>query len=138
MRHSRNLNQLLAIAHPLRIRLQQWRQELPPGVLKPSLAPNETSSSDVDEDEGLEHTGPVRLTYLSLELMIFRALLRPLSYQAGGGDQADQADQGPRSTIFKNSQTCAKLIMELVATLQARHFAQFWPSCKFLLLFSSP
>lgn len=106
-------------AHPLRILIQKWRQTLPPDVLKPT--------KELMEDDGLDNCGPLRLAYLTLELLIFRALLRPLAFNAG---TSEQEMSEPRAAIFQNSQSCAKLVLELVATLKANHFVNFWPSCK--------
>lgn len=102
--------------------MQQWRQTLPPDVLKPT--------KELMEDDGLDNCGPLRLTYLTLELLVFRALLRPLLFQPGASEQALSE---PQSTIFQNSQSCAKLVLELVAALKANHFVNFWPSCKWCL-----
>lgn len=102
--------------------MQQWRQTLPPDVLKPT--------KELMEDDGLDNCGPLRLTYLTLELLVFRALLRPLLFQPGASEQALSE---PKSTIFQNSQSCAKLVLELVAALKANHFVNFWPSCKWCL-----
>ncbi|KAL6247635.1 Fungal specific transcription factor [Rhinocladiella similis] len=117
IRQATTLEALLVRAHPLRMMIQRWRQKLPPDVLKPT--------KELMEDDGLDNCGPLRLTYLTLELLVFRALLRPLAYQPGTGEQEMSE---PRSTIFQNSQSCAKLVLELVAALKANHFVNFWPS----------
>jgi hypothetical protein len=107
--------------------IQQWRQKLPPDVLKPT--------KELMEEDGLDNCGPLRLTYLTLELLVFRALLRPLAFQPG---TSEQEMSEPRSTIFQNSQSCAKLVLELVAALKANHFVNFWPSCKWCHLLLIP
>ncbi|KIW57767.1 hypothetical protein PV05_02327 [Exophiala xenobiotica] len=117
IREATTLEALLVRAHPLRMLIQQWRQKLPPDVLKPT--------KELMEDDGLDNCGPLRLTYLTLELLVFRALLRPLAFQPG---TSEQEMSEPRSTIFQNSQSCAKLVLELVAALKANHFVNFWPS----------
>ncbi|KAK7902282.1 hypothetical protein LTR67_001927 [Exophiala xenobiotica] len=117
IRQATTLEALLVRAHPLRMLIQQWRQKLPPDVLKPT--------KELMEDDGLDNCGPLRLTYLTLELLVFRALLRPLAFQPG---TSEQEMSEPRSTIFQNSQSCAKLVLELVAALKANHFVNFWPS----------
>ena len=124
IRQATNLETLLVRAHPLRMRIQQWRQTLPADVLKPT--------KELMEDDGLDNCGPLRLAYLTLELLVFRALLRPLAFQCGTNEQLTSE---PHSTIFQNSQSCAKLVLELVAALKANHFVNFWPSCKCCLLF---
>ncbi len=121
MRQSPSLALLLARAQPLRVRIQEWRQGLPADVLKPT--------KELLDDDSLDHCAPLRLTYLSLELLVFRALLRPLTFQPG---LEEQNNSEPRSTIFHNSRSCAKLVLELVAALKPKHFVNFWPSCKFV------
>ncbi|KAK5047568.1 hypothetical protein LTR84_006665 [Exophiala bonariae] len=107
--------------------MQQWRDDLPPVVLKPT--------KELVEDDALDNCGPLRLTYLTLELLVFRALLRPLAFQPGTGEQEMSE---PRSTILQNSQSCAKLILELVTALKANHFVNFWPSFFPIMLTVSP
>ncbi|KAG4419041.1 hypothetical protein IFR04_007817 [Cadophora malorum] len=104
-------------AHPLRERIQQWRQTLPPDVLK--------ATNELMEDDGLDNCGPLRVAYLTLELLVFRALLRPLAFQPRTNEHEVSE---PQSTIFQNSQSCAKLVLELVAALKASNFVNFWPS----------
>ncbi|KAI1623132.1 fungal-specific transcription factor domain-containing protein [Exophiala viscosa] len=117
IRQATSLEALLVRAQPLRMRIQQWRQKLPPDVLKPT--------KELMEEDGLDNCGPLRLTYLTLELLVFRALLRPLAFPPG---TSEEVISEPRSTIFQNSQSCAKLVLELVAALKANHFVNFWPS----------
>jgi hypothetical protein len=84
-------------------------------------------ASDLDEHE-FEHGAALRLSHLTLEILIFRALLRPLIFQAV---TPPESSREPISTIFENSYTCAKVATEIVSSLQAKHFASFWPPCEF-------
>jgi hypothetical protein len=119
VRRASTLTDLLARTRPLMTRLHRWRDALPP-VLNQSIA-------QVVDDEPSQ-CGPLRLCYLSMILLIFRALLRPLAYDP----QASEENRcEPRSTIFVNSQSYAKWGIESIAALKAKHFVNFWPACKF-------
>lgn len=120
VRDSSSLPALLRRAKPLRTRIERWRQSLP--LLS-------KAASDLTEDE-LEQSAALRLSHLTLEILIFRALLRPLVYQAM---PASEQSREPDSTIFENCYTCAKVGTELVSALKAKHFASFWSPCKFSL-----
>lgn len=111
------LSALLSRAQPLRMRIEIWRQTL-------SLLSKPTS--DLTESE-FEQGATLRLSHLTLELLIFRALMRPLAYRT-----MVPADSGrePISTIFDNGYTCAKAFAGMVSSLQAKNFTNFWPTCK--------
>ncbi|CAK7238435.1 hypothetical protein SEUCBS140593_010685 [Sporothrix eucalyptigena] len=111
------LEALLVRAQPLRTRIERWRQTLPL-LTKPA--------SDLTEAEFEAGGAALRLSHLTLELLIFRALLRPLTVQAVA--PADSACE-PISTIFDNGYTCANAVAGMVASLQAKHFATFWRPC---------
>ncbi|KAF4124834.1 GAL4 [Geosmithia morbida] len=112
-REAVSLNSLLARAQPLRARIQCWRQTHPL-LLKPVC--------DLSEDEFADSVS-LRLSHLTLEILVFRALLRPLH---PGATSATDASQEPISTIFENCYMCAKVTSEVVASLQSRHFTSFW------------
>ncbi|KUJ13709.1 uncharacterized protein LY89DRAFT_687098 [Mollisia scopiformis] len=113
-RGSPSLDAILARAQSLRARIETWRQTLP--VLSAKL-------STLDDDD-LEQCAALRLSHLTLEILIYRALLRHLSYQT------ISPDEGTRelvSTIFENTYICSKLGTEIISSLKPRHFANFWP-----------
>lgn len=112
-REAVSLSMLLFRAQPLRARIQGWRQTHP--LLRKPVA-------DLTEDEFAECI-PLRLSHLTLEILIFRALLRPLHPAAMSSLDASQE---PISTIFENCYKCAKVTAEVVASLDARHFDCFW------------
>jgi len=119
---SLTLSALLARAQPLRARIESWRQTLPI-LSKPA--------SELDAEE-FEHGAGLRLSHLALEILIFRALLRPLFYQAAQQQPPSDNPREPVAAIFENGYMCAKVASDIVSSLQARHFASFWPPCEFL------
>ena len=82
-------------------------------------------------DEDFERSANLRLSHLTLEILIFRAILRPLFGQAVAA--AENAGE-PVSMIFENCYTCAKVATEVISSLHAKHFAKFWPPRKFILV----
>ncbi|SPN97349.1 uncharacterized protein DNG_00863 [Cephalotrichum gorgonifer] len=111
---SPTLNSLLSRAQPLRARIESWRQTLP--LLS-------TRISELSEDD-FDNGAALRLSHLTLEIMIFRALLRPLAYDA---ESVPERCQEPISTIFENCYICASVATEIVSSLRSKHFASFWP-----------
>ncbi|KAH8168720.1 fungal specific transcription factor domain-containing protein [Sarocladium implicatum] len=108
------LPSLLSRAQRLRTRIESWRQTLP-FLSRPVL--------ELDEQD-FEKGAVLRLQHLTLEILIFRALLRPLD-----NDQVSQAEKcdEPISTIYENCHVCANVATEIVSLLRAKHFASFWP-----------
>jgi hypothetical protein len=108
---------LLERAQPLRLRIQKWRETLP------SLSKGVSELSDEDLDDCAD----LRMSHITLEILIYRALLRPLAYRSlVPGDE----QQEPVSTIFDNCHGCATVATAFVNSLKARHFAGFWSPCK--------
>lgn len=118
VRESLSLTALLSRAQPLRTRIECWRQTLP-FLSKPT--------SELTEEE-FDHGAALRLAHLTVEILIFRALLRPLLSHTVS---AVNSSREPISTIFENCFTCAKVATEIVSSLRAKHFASFWPHCMF-------
>ncbi|EFX00605.1 fungal specific transcription factor domain containing protein [Grosmannia clavigera kw1407] len=116
VRESASLSVLLSRAQPLRSRIESWRQTLPL-LSQPAL--------HLSEDD-LVVGASLRLAHLTLEVLIFRALLRPLLHDAVPVDEAGAVAE-PMSTIYDNCYTCAKVGMEIVASMKGKHFAVFWP-----------
>lgn len=112
---------LLERAHKLRTRIEKWRDG------SPFL---EKQVSDLNDEE-LEQNAALRLSHLTLEILILRALLRPLVYQS---TSISDSSQEPNSTIFESSFICAKAAVDMVSALKPRHFANSWPSCTRYLL----
>lgn len=114
---SLTLTALLSRAQGLRTRIESWRQTLP-FLSTPVL--------ELCEDD-FENGAVLRLQHLTLEILIFRALLRPLSNDVV---PASEKCQEPISTIYENCHVCASVATEIVSSLRAKHFASFWPHCK--------
>ncbi|OAA60075.1 fungal specific transcription factor domain protein [Cordyceps fumosorosea ARSEF 2679] len=96
---------LLSKAQRLRTRIESWRQTLP--FLSKSVL-------ELDEQE-FENGAPLRLQHLTLEILIFRALLRPLS-----NEQVSTSDKcrEPISTIYENCHVCASIHVTSYATFR--------------------
>ncbi|KAH7024848.1 uncharacterized protein B0I36DRAFT_250687 [Microdochium trichocladiopsis] len=109
------LTTLLARAQPLRTRIETWRQSH-----HPLLSTQAADSTKDDFGSGAF----LRLQHLTLEIMILRALLRPLSNEAM---PAEEKSLEPVSTIFENCAVCVTVAKEIVSSLGAKDFAQFWP-----------
>ncbi|KAL1904358.1 hypothetical protein Sste5344_009918 [Sporothrix stenoceras] len=106
-----------SLAQPLRTRIDSWRQTLP------LLSKPASDLTDVEFENGVA----LRLSHLTLELLIFRALLRPLTIQAINAIPPTDSSREPISAIFDNGYNCAKAVAGMVSSLQAKHFANFWP-----------
>jgi hypothetical protein len=122
IRESPSLSVLLNRAQPLRSRIESWRQTLP---LLSKLA------SELSEEE-FEDGAALRMSHLTLETLIFRALLRPL---VSRDITAVENTREPISTIFENCYTCAKVGTDIVSALRAKHIASFWHPCEFITWF---
>ncbi|KAJ5586924.1 uncharacterized protein N7459_002689 [Penicillium hispanicum] len=114
-RRPSTLSELLIRAQPLRKRIETWRQSLP--MLSKSV-------SDLNTEE-LEMGAFLRLSHIVVEILIFRALLRPLIHRS---ECPAENFVEPLPTIFGNCYICAKAGTDLVSSLTAKHFASFWPS----------
>jgi hypothetical protein len=109
------LPEILARVQPLKTRLKEWGDrvfvdqtaELDPGEFHPCVS--------------------LRLSHMTLELLLFRALLRAPIFLPTPSDDSPQ----PHSTILQDSQSCAKLSVELISHLTSKHFVGFWPPCTF-------
>ena len=71
---------------------------------------------------------------MTLELLLFRALLRALAFSSAPSVDPSQA----YSAIFQESQSCAKLGVELVSRLASKDFVHFWPPCMLHLKYRPP
>ncbi|KIW03589.1 uncharacterized protein PV09_05343 [Verruconis gallopava] len=125
VRKNSDLGALLSRAQPLRSRIETWRQSLP--LLSKRIYELEES----EFDDG----GALRLSHLTLEALILRALMRPLFYQA---IRTDYTLREPISLIFENSYACAKVVVEMIAAFKAKHFSGFWhPHARYQLCYFS-
>jgi hypothetical protein len=112
-----SLPEILSRAQPLRARLEKWKLNLP-------FDPPRLTSMD---DEELELYASLRLSYLTLEILIYRVLLRPLMH---GAWPQDEEVLSASMSILENSYICSQFGAQLVGSLKSRHFAVFWMPCK--------
>ncbi|KAH8806111.1 fungal-specific transcription factor domain-containing protein [Xylogone sp. PMI_703] len=116
IRRTHTLADLLARAEPLIEQLQKWKDNLPLSL--------RWSTMETTDDES-PRRGPLKLAYLTIRYLIFRALQRPLFYRS---EILDEDNQETQSMIFAGSHTCAKAGIDLIASLKAKDFVTFWPS----------
>lgn len=109
-----SLDMTLEVARPLRVRLSQWYQELPPNLLqtvKPSYG------------QDLNAQGGLQLAYITAKIQLFRAMLRP----------ASEPDNYATTALRTGAITMGKDLFEFVESLDTNHMEAFWPSCGSLL-----
>lgn len=123
-----SLEATLEVAKPLRIRLTEWYQTLPPGLL-----PNQPSGgSSIGSPESfgrrrslqyleLDGNGSLQLAYITAKIELFRAMLRP---------KVTDANAAAVTALRTGALAVAKEISEFLESLQARELEAFWASCK--------
>ncbi|KAL3459565.1 hypothetical protein BJX64DRAFT_291069 [Aspergillus heterothallicus] len=132
-RLANDLNSSLNVARPLRTRLNEWYSALPE---KYKLQQDPTSTSP--GISGPSFAAYLRLSYLTLELFIYRALLRPIGHtvtskQASSlapinphlAGQEDSLDTATEAT-YVAAEGCASLIVSYVSGLKSKDFNSFW------------
>lgn len=152
---SRSFSLLLEAAQPLRRRLQAWYTSLPE-----SLRMRDRSGSE--DNIGLHSNASLHLAYLTLEILIYRALLHPLGRANGQtithdssvlhghllnihnnsvGDSGETNLEAPFGELqaaaeatISAAEHCAKLATAFTAELSSRDFSGFWYSCKVHIL----
>lgn len=102
----------------LRKRIEHWRHTLP--LL--SIPVSEISI------EQLEMCACLRLSHIVVEILIFRALLRPLIHRV---ECPPESLLEPLPTIFETCYVCAKGGVDLISSMTAQQFVNFYPSCEF-------
>lgn len=107
---------------PLKNRLKEWED---------CVFTNQTADEDAD---GFHPCVYLRLSHMTLELLLFRALLRAVAFPSAPSVDPTQA----YSAIFQESQSCAKLGVELVSRLASKDFVHFWPPCMLHLKYRPP
>ncbi|KAK4495396.1 hypothetical protein PRZ48_013727 [Zasmidium cellare] len=119
-----SLEATLEVAKPLRIRLTEWYQMLPPGLLPNQ--PNGTSSIG-SPDSGrrrsmqleLDGGGSLQLAYITAKIELFRAMLRP---------RVTDANAAAVTALRTGALAVAKEISEFLESLNARELEAFWAS----------
>ncbi|KAJ9157396.1 Fungal specific transcription factor domain containing protein [Pleurostoma richardsiae] len=130
-----DLQLALNTAKPLRARLMQWHQSLPPSLRLThgagSTAESQPgSSSGIDND--LSSTGSLRLAYVVAHLSLFRALLRPLAMAAltaqSLSDQPSFWDSEGAVAVVQGALGSAKELVNFIESLTAADWDSFWHS----------
>ncbi|THV81988.1 hypothetical protein D6D29_04970 [Aureobasidium pullulans] len=104
-----SLDATLEVAKPLRVRLSQWYQELPPDLLPTARA---------GKGHDLNGQGGLHLAYITAKIQLFRAMFRPMSEP---GTQATNA-------LRTGAIAVGRELFELLESLDANHMEAFWPS----------
>lgn len=104
---------VLARVRPLKMRLKEWEDRI--------LA-NPTTNEATDESHPCVY---LRLSHMTLELLLFRAFLRALTLPA----EPDVDHSQTYSAILQESQACAEMVVELISRLGSKDFVHFWPPC---------
>ena len=126
-----SLEDTLAVAKPLRIRLTDWKQTLPRGLLSPPPQSHAAGSSDespghVEMKPSIQHhqldgNGSLHLAYITAKMELFRAMLRPKTIDANAIAV---------NALRTGALTVAKEISDFLESLTARQLNAFWPSCE--------
>ncbi|KAI5203956.1 hypothetical protein E4T39_03884 [Aureobasidium subglaciale] len=104
-----SLDATLEVAKPLRVRLSQWYQDLPPDLLP---------TARVGKGHDLNGQGGLHLAYITAKIQLFRAMFRPMSEP---GSQATNA-------LRTGAIAVARELFEFLESLDANHMEAFWPS----------
>ena len=116
-----SLEATLEVAKPLRIRLTEWYQALPTGLLpQPSLGSPDTSLRKSFQQE-LDGNGSLHLAYITAKIELFRAMLRP---------RVTDTTATAVSALRTGAVAVAKEVFEFLEALNARELEAFWASCK--------
>jgi hypothetical protein len=116
-----SLEATLEVAKPLRIRLTEWYQSLPLGLLpQPSLGSPDSSRRKSLQQE-LDGNGSLHLAYITAKIELFRAMLRP---------RVTDTNATAVSALRTGALAVAREVFEFLEGLNARELEAFWASCK--------
>ncbi|KAL2836943.1 fungal-specific transcription factor domain-containing protein [Aspergillus pseudoustus] len=133
-RLAKDLHSSLSVAKPLRTRLDEWYSALPEEYKLHQIT---TPSGSLGN--GRRFVAYLRLSYLTLELFIYRALLRPIGHTVSPQqtsslprpttqsleEREDNMDPAIEATYIA-AEGCASLIISYVSGLKSRDFNAFW------------
>ena len=118
-----SLEATLDVAKPLRIRLTEWYQSLPAGLLpQPSSGSPDNGRRNSLQQE-LEGHGSLHLAYITAKIELFRAMLRP---------RITDTNATAVSALRTGALAVAREVFEFLERLNARELEAFWASCKCL------
>ncbi|KAI2719901.1 transcriptional regulator family: Fungal Specific TF [Penicillium roqueforti] len=116
----RSLDSLIDQARVFRQQLHQWISALPESLQMP--APAQTHSET--EEEPVDTRGSLHISYFTVQILLFRALLRPILDDKIGLDHL----QPSVAAILDASRGLIRAVTRLVYSLGARHQSAFWPT----------
>ncbi|KAI7634506.1 hypothetical protein KC343_g2355 [Hortaea werneckii] len=116
-----SLDATLEVAKPLRLRLTEWYQSLPPGLLpQPSNTPvSPGSGRRRSSAHELDGNGSLHLAYITAKIELFRAMLRP---------RATDANSAALLALRTGALTVAGEMFEFLEGLQPNELEAFWAS----------
>ncbi|RMY90368.1 hypothetical protein D0861_03734 [Hortaea werneckii] len=116
-----SLDATLEVAKPLRLRLTEWYQSLPPGLLpQPSTTPvSPGSGRRKSAAHELDGNGSLHLAYITAKIELFRAMLRP---------RATDANSAALLALRTGALTVAGEMFEFLEGLQPNELEAFWAS----------
>ena len=118
-----SLEATLDAAKPLRIRLTEWHQNLPPGLLSqptPNDTPTDHSATRrTSAQHDLEGNGSLHLAYITAKIALFRAMLRP---------RTASTPTAAVSALRTGAIAVAREVCDFLEQLNARELEAFWAS----------
>lgn len=118
--HNR-LEATLEVAKPLRLRLTEWYQRLPAGLLPQSNSLSEGNRKKPQQQHELDGNGSLQLAYITAKIELFRAMLRP---------RINDNTATAVSALRTGAMAVAKEVFDFLEGLNARELEAFWASCK--------
>ncbi|KAJ5502429.1 transcriptional regulator family: Fungal Specific TF [Penicillium fimorum] len=114
------LDSLIDQARVFRQQLHQWIGALPESLQIP--APTQAHSET--EEESVDTRGSLHISYFTVQILLFRALLRPILDDKIPLDHL----QPSVSAILDASRGLIRAVTRFIYSLDARHQSAFWPT----------
>ena len=115
-----DLDATLETAKPLRLRLSEWFQSLPEGLLPHPSPGSPESGRRKASPHVLDGNGSLHLAYITAKIELFRAMLRP---------QVTDSNEPAVNALRAGAVGVAKEVFEFLEALNARELEAFWASC---------
>lgn len=143
-RTSTNLELSLDVARPLRAKLKQWHNALPPDVKSQISQITERGNAKGSRQLQLNASASFYFSYLTVQLTLLRALLRPVSALATlsvdassvndgtyvpGRELPEEKKEGAKAVI-QGAMAFVKEAVEFVENLGGSEWDAFWHSCR--------
>ncbi|CAG8394451.1 unnamed protein product [Penicillium salamii] len=127
-----DLRMALTLARPLRERLVQWHQSLPVYLRLTDDSKGKEAQLDGGPSDCLFSTGSLRLSYLTAQVSLFRAMITPLATAAIQSREFSeplffQENDGATAVIVGAAQSAQELV-KFIEALNAADWDSFWYS----------